>query len=79
MHYAALQNLHGVNDVLDAYKAGDADFHTIVADMAEIPRIQAKTINVRSYATCPEQWKNKDFTWTIVQGSFMGTKSVRDS
>jgi len=46
VHYAALQNLHGVNDVLDAYKAGDADFHTIVADMAEIPRIQAKTINL---------------------------------
>jgi len=31
---------------LDAYKAGDADFHTIVADMAEIPRVQAKTINL---------------------------------
>ena len=46
VHYAALQNLHGVNDVLDAYKAGDADFHTIVADMAEIPRVQAKTINL---------------------------------
>ena len=46
MHYAALQNLHGVNDVLDAYKAGDADFHTIVAEMADIPRVQAKTINL---------------------------------
>jgi len=46
VHYAALQNLHGVNDVLDAYKAGDADFHTIVADMADIPRVQAKTINL---------------------------------
>ena len=46
VHYAALQNLHGVNDVLDAYNAGDADFHTIVADMANIPRVQAKTINL---------------------------------
>ena len=46
VHYAALQNLHGVNDVLDAYNAGDADFHTIVADMADIPRVQAKTINL---------------------------------
>ena len=46
VHYAALQNLHGVNDVLDAYKAGDADFHTIVAEMADIPRVQAKTINL---------------------------------
>ena len=25
-----------------AYREGDADFHTIVADMAEIPRSQAK-------------------------------------
>jgi DNA polymerase-1 len=44
--YAALQNLYGVDDVLDAYREGDADFHTIVADMAEIPRSQAKTINL---------------------------------
>ena len=28
------------------YREGDADFHTIVADMAEIPRSQAKTINL---------------------------------
>ena len=46
VHYAALQNLYGVSDVLDAYNEGDADFHTIVADMAEIPRTQAKTINL---------------------------------
>ncbi len=46
VHYAALQNLYGVDDVLDAYREGDADFHTIVADMAEIPRSQAKTINL---------------------------------
>ena len=46
VHYAALQNLYGVDEVLEAYKVGDADFHTIVADMAEIPREQAKTINL---------------------------------
>ncbi len=46
VHYAALQNLYGVNEVLDSYNEGDADFHTIVADMAEIPRTQAKTINL---------------------------------
>jgi len=46
VHYAALQNLYGVDEVLEAYKTGDADFHTIVADMAEIPRYQAKTINL---------------------------------
>ena len=31
---------------MEAYKKGDADFHDIVADMAEIPRYQAKTINL---------------------------------
>jgi DNA polymerase I-like protein with 3'-5' exonuclease and polymerase domains len=46
VHYAALQNLYGVDEVLDAYRDGDADFHDIVADMAEIPRSQAKTINL---------------------------------
>ena len=46
VHYATLQNLYGADEVLDAYKSGDADFHTIVADMAEIPRYQAKTINL---------------------------------
>jgi len=46
VHYATLQNLYGVDDVLEAYREGDADFHTIVADMAEIPRSQAKTINL---------------------------------
>ena len=46
VHYAALQNLYGVDEVLDAYREGDADFHTIVAEMAEIPRSQAKTINL---------------------------------
>jgi len=46
VHYATLQNLYGVDEVLEAYKEGDADFHTIVADMAEIPRSQAKTINL---------------------------------
>ena len=49
VHYAALQNLYGADEVLDAYKSGDADFHTIVADMAEIPRYQAKTIILRLF------------------------------
>jgi DNA polymerase I-like protein with 3'-5' exonuclease and polymerase domains len=46
VHYASLQGLYGVNEVLEAYKEGDADFHQIVANMAEIPRSQAKTINL---------------------------------
>jgi len=46
VHYATLQNLYGVDEVLEAYKEGNADFLDIVADMAEIPRYQAKTINL---------------------------------
>ena len=46
VHYAALQNMYAVGAVLDAYNEGDADFHKIVADMADIPRDQAKTINL---------------------------------
>ena len=46
VHYAALDGLYGVNDVIEAYKDGEADFHQIVAEMADIPRSQAKTINL---------------------------------
>ena len=46
VHYAKLQNLPGVHEIADAYKAGDADFHKVVADMAGIKRKQAKTINL---------------------------------
>jgi DNA polymerase I-like protein with 3'-5' exonuclease and polymerase domains len=46
VHYAKLQNLQGVQEIVDAYKAGDADFHQVVADMAGIKRKQAKTINL---------------------------------
>ena len=46
VHYAKLQNLNGVDEIVDAYKAGDADFHQVVADMAGIERKQAKPINL---------------------------------
>ena len=46
-HYASLDGLYGVGEVLDAYNdEPDTDFHRIVADMANIPRSQAKTINL---------------------------------
>ena len=45
-HYASLDGFYGVNEVLDAYNDGEADFHQIVAEMANIPRSQAKTINL---------------------------------
>ena len=46
VHYAKLQNLQGVDEIVEAYRAGDADFHQVVADMAGIKRKQAKTINL---------------------------------
>jgi DNA polymerase I-like protein with 3'-5' exonuclease and polymerase domains len=46
VHYASLDQDASVFNVQNAYKEGDADFHTIVAKMADIPRSQAKTINL---------------------------------
>jgi DNA polymerase I-like protein with 3'-5' exonuclease and polymerase domains len=47
VHYASLYKLPSVYDVVDAYSNdSSADFHQTVADMADIPRTQAKTINL---------------------------------
>jgi DNA polymerase I-like protein with 3'-5' exonuclease and polymerase domains len=46
VHYASLDQDSSVFNVKDAYEDGNADFHTIVAQMADIPRDQAKTINL---------------------------------
>jgi DNA polymerase I-like protein with 3'-5' exonuclease and polymerase domains len=46
VHYASLDQDASVFNVKNAYQEGDADFHTIVAKMADIPRSQAKTINL---------------------------------
>jgi len=46
VHYASLDQDASVFNVKNAYSEGDADFHTIVAKMADIPRPQAKVINL---------------------------------
>ena len=47
VHYASLYKFPSVYDVVDSYhNDSDTDFHKIVADMAKIPRKQAKTINL---------------------------------
>ena len=46
VHYASLQQLPSVADVVTSFKEGTADFHNIIAKMANIPRAQAKTINL---------------------------------
>ena len=47
-HYAASVNSQftGADDFIKAYQDESADFHQLVADMAGIPRTQAKTINL---------------------------------
>ena len=46
VHYAKIQNLEKVDEIVQAYNDGEADFHQMVADMAGIERKQAKTINL---------------------------------
>ena len=38
-HYASLDGLYGVDEVLDSYNEGEADFHQIVSDMARHTKI----------------------------------------
>ena len=46
-HYALKFKLPSVNTIADSYESDNStDFHQIVADMAQIPRTQAKTINL---------------------------------
>ena len=46
-HYALKFELPSVNDIADSYENDPStDFHKIVAEMADIPRSQAKTINL---------------------------------
>ena len=46
-HYALKFGLPSVNTIADSYdNDASTDFHRIVADMAQIPRTQAKTINL---------------------------------
>ena len=45
-HYASSIGFNGSEELVEAYKNENADFHQTVADMAGIPRSQAKTINL---------------------------------
>lgn len=47
VHYAAMMDLPGADEAVRFYRNDpDADYHKMVADMAGIPRKQAKTINL---------------------------------
>ena len=46
VHYALKLDLPGTDRLQEEFNKDDADFHQIVADMANIPRTMAKTINL---------------------------------
>ena len=46
VHYALKLQLPGTDKLQEEFNKDDADFHQIVADMANIPRTMAKTINL---------------------------------
>jgi len=46
VHYAIKHNLSKTKELGDKFEKDKADFHRIVAEMANIPREQAKTINL---------------------------------
>jgi len=48
VHFASLigEGYEGTQELIKAYEQEDADFHQTVAEMANIPRAQAKTINL---------------------------------
>jgi len=46
VHYALKLGLPGTDTLKDEFNKDDADFHQIVADMAQISRTMAKTINL---------------------------------
>ena len=46
VHYASLTKQPGAQNAVEQYRDENADFHQIVADMANIPRKQAKDINL---------------------------------
>ena len=46
VHYALALGMPGTDTLLEEFNKEDADFHQIVADMAQISRTMAKTINL---------------------------------
>ena len=63
VHYASLTKQPGAQNAVEQYRDENADFHQIVADMANIPRKQAKDINLAlSYGNA----SNRGFITTLL-------------
>jgi len=62
-HYASLYKFPSAYNVVDSYQNNpDTDFHKIVAEMANIPRTQAKTINL-DYSM---EWEKPSYKQNLV-------------
>ena len=53
VHYAVKHNLSKTSELRDKFNSDEADFHRIVATMANIPRKQAKTVTKSKASPCP--------------------------
>ena len=60
--------LRGAKDAGDAFRTGDADFHQVVADMAGIPRKQAKNINLGLFYSMGVQKLSDSLGLTLEEG-----------
>ena len=68
VHYAEMMELRGAKDAGDAFRSGDADFHQVVADMAGIPRKQAKNINLGLFYSMGVQKLSDSLGLTLDEG-----------
>ena len=68
VHYAEMMELRGAKDAGDAFRTGDADFHQVVADMAGIPRKQAKNINLGLFYSMGVQKLSDSLGLTLEEG-----------
>ena len=63
-----MMELRGAKDAGDAFRSGDADFHQVVADMAGIPRKQAKNINLGLFYSMGVQKLSDSLGLTLDEG-----------
>jgi DNA polymerase I-like protein with 3'-5' exonuclease and polymerase domains len=68
VHYADMMELPGASKAVEAFKNEDADFHQIVADMAGIPRKQAKNINLGLFYSMGVKKLSNSLGLTVEEG-----------
>jgi DNA polymerase I-like protein with 3'-5' exonuclease and polymerase domains len=74
VHYASLMGLRGADEAVEALKNKDADFHQIVADMADIPRKQAKNINLGLFYSMGVTKLSRELGLTLEEGKELFAK-----